>query len=138
VRNDGLIRLTWVALHDLVLVHLISGLDEDTGQHADEDNVATVITGYTEWITMDNPAVTLGWDWQMLAAASQVALRRVGEPRSNLMVVNSAGKDLGHEKSSVLLETMIDEFAWQDTTLSWINDRYRAHEPREPDDRACA
>jgi hypothetical protein len=128
VQNDGLIRLSHGALHKLMLVHLISGLDEDTRAHRHRDTVATVITGYTEWITMDNPAVTLGWDWQMLAAASRVALRRVGEPRSNLMVVSSAGTDLGHEKSSVLLETMIDEFAWQDQTLSWINDRYRAHE----------
>jgi hypothetical protein len=123
VPNDGLIRLLPDALDSLDLVHLISGLDEDAPASASAA-VATTISGYTEWITHSAPAVTLGWDWQMLGASSRVLLRRVGEPRSNLMIVDDEGDDLGHERSSAVLEQWIDIFRWQDSALSCLDQRY--------------
>lgn len=136
MNNDGQIRLSFNALQQLDLVHLISGLDEDGPPQPGMAAMQTVITGYTEWVTHAAPRVTLGWDWQMLAAASQVALQRVGEPRSNLMLQNDAGTDLGHEKSSLLLETFIDAFDWQTEALSCVNTRYTADTP-PPDRQSC-
>jgi hypothetical protein len=137
MNNDGQIRLTYDGLQDLDLVHLISGLDEDGPPLSNEGAVQTAITGYTEWVTHSPPRVTLGWDWQMLAAPNQVELLRVGEPRSNLMLQNGAGGDMGHEKSSMLLETFIDAFDWQSETLSSVSTRYAADADATQNSAAC-
>lgn len=120
MKNDGLIRLTHEALRALDLRHLISGLDEDAPPQASEGAVLTHITGYTEWVTLDPPCVTLGWDWIMHSTAD-AALQRVGEPRSNLMLKTGAGYDLGHAASSTLLENFIDDgMWWQAEALAYL------------------
>ncbi|GAB3353593.1 DUF4902 domain-containing protein [Lysobacter tyrosinilyticus] len=37
---------------------------------------------------------------------------REGEPRSNVMLLDSHGRDLGAEKTSLLLEAAVDSFQW--------------------------
>ena len=130
--DDGLIRMSFSDLQKIRLLHLISGLDEDTPADTACCAVPTLITGYTEWVTEGRAAVTLGWDWKMLAASRKVALLRVGEPRSNVMLLDAAQHDLGHVKTSTLLEAFIDGFGWQDSALEHLNTRYAAHIPDAP------
>jgi hypothetical protein len=110
-------------LPNLRLVHLISGMDEDGDDDPRDGAVSTAITGYTEWIAKDS--ITIGWDWQMQAAGKGVALTRVSEPSSNVMLQNAAGDDLGQGSTAVVLETYIDDFNWQTDALQHITTRYR-------------
>lgn len=120
--NDGTVRLTFHALRDSQVVHLISGLDEDCPPGGG-DAVLSAITGYTEWVSQEQPALTLGWDWQM-QAASRVGLRRISAPRSNVRLLNAAGAELGHEQADTLLQDFIDGIDWQAEALLYIVARY--------------
>lgn len=110
--NDGYIRMTLLQLQGIPLQHLLSGLDEDC---------SATIAGYTEWLSEGQPAITLGWDWCMVGHAK---LQRVDEPRSNLMLVDEAGCDLGYDATLVLLGKFVDGMEWQKTTLSALEERY--------------
>ncbi len=120
--NDGTVCLTLLALRGSQVVHLISGLDEDCPPGGG-DTALDAITGYTEWVSHSEPALTLGWDWQM-QAASRVGLRRISEPRSNVRLLNAAGAELGHAQSCTLLQDFIDGIDWQTQALLYIVARY--------------
>jgi len=122
--NTGYVYLTFAQLQAIPLSHLISGMDEDGDIHMTDAAVATAITGYTEWVASGKPAVTIGWDWQMLREGATLRLRRVSDPASNIMLRNAAGIDLGHGKSAALLGVLVDSFDWQTATLGYLNDRY--------------
>lgn len=136
---DGQIRMSIEDVNKLELIHLISGLDDDGPAMPASSAMLTTITGYTEWVTEGTPVVTLGWDWQMLAQ-QQVKLCRVGSPRSNLMLQDALLRDLGHEKSELLLEVFIDGFDWQAKALKYIECCYAvdlrpdtSHSAQSPD-----
>lgn len=122
--SDGYIRLSVAELQDLHLVHCISGMDEDCAAGGPAGAVETAITGYTEWNTDDAHPVSLGWDWQMHAQSEAIGLARVGPPSSNLMLQDAEHRDLGPQRTKLLLENFIDATRWQPVTLDYINKRY--------------
>ncbi len=117
ISRDGYIRIPCFRLETILLVHLISGLDEAGGNR---DSTATLITGYTEWISCTRPFITIGWDWQMTAPFS---LARTGIPRSNLML-ETEKLDLGPSGTSDFIENFIDAMEWKKTVLDNISRRY--------------
>lgn len=110
------------SLSALHLEHLISGLDEQGEPYRGESAVATCITGYTEWTGRDR--ISIGWDWEMLAADAVVTLRRTSGPASNVVLYDAAGGELTPAIVAVVLETYIDDFQWQLITLRHIIRRY--------------
>lgn len=118
--DNSYIYLTVEELRAGALVHLMSGVDEETDVPAGNGAVATAITGYTEWIGTGQPVLTLGWDWQMRACGDVVRLQRIGPPSSNLMLQSPARHDLGHALTVQLLNAYVDEFDWQAATLGHI------------------
>ena len=100
VSDDGYIRLTHAELEQELLIHLVSGLDEDT------DNIegVTTMTGYTEWVSASTPTISMGWDWQ-LGATEQ--LIRISDIRSNVMLQNIHSIDCDMPKNNALLEHFI-------------------------------
>lgn len=137
--ENGYVRLTYAQFQALCLEHLISGVDEDGPEDAQHGATPTAITGYTEWISSEQPMLTIGWDWQMLPHDRGVLLRRESEPRSNVMLQTPACEDLGVEKTNVLLETIVDSFDWQTEALAHINHRYQGApaDPGPDGSRAC-
>lgn len=124
--DTAYVYLTLAELHAGLLVHLISGMDEDAAPSLAAGASATAITGYTEWISEGGPVVTIGWDWEMRVAADRVRLQRVSLPSSNVMLQSPARRDLGHATTVQLLKDYVDTFAWQDATLVHITGRYPA------------
>jgi hypothetical protein len=124
--DTGYIRLSFAELQDVLIVHLISGVDEDVPAQTSDGAIATAITGYTEWISEGGHVITIGWDWQMQLEHEHVQLRRIGAPSSNVMLQTAARGDLGPVKTAILLETFIDGINWQSETLEFINVRYNA------------
>lgn len=126
VSADGYLRLTFQQLPGIPLVHLISGLDEYADPLGPQAAVVTDITGYTEWVGGGDPAISIGWDWQLPAGNSHPVLIRLSPPRSNLMLIDNISRaDLGQDKTTRLLEEYVDGLAWQQTVLSHLNLRYR-------------
>lgn len=119
--EDGYVRLTLEALCNLPLFHLLSGLDEDNPPSFSEGAILTVISGYTEWISITTPAITLGWDWQLTASRGRPSYVRISDPRSNIMLLDAQQFDLGPRKTARLLEETIDRLPWQDAIIRTIN-----------------
>jgi hypothetical protein len=119
--EDGYVRLTFEALCNLPLFHLLSGLDEDDPASSSEGAILTMISGYTEWISATTPVITLGWDWQLAASQGRPCCVRVSEPRSNVMLLDAQQRDLGSARTARLLETVIDRLPWQNKIISYIS-----------------
>lgn len=126
ISTDGYIRLSLAQIQAIELSHLITGLDEDAPTQHCTGAIHTAITGYTEWISAGSPALTLGWDWQMEAGQDLLCLKRVGAPRSNIMLLDGERRDLGHEASGRLLAALVDALVWQDHALHHIRHRYQS------------
>lgn len=123
ISPDGYIRLPLELMRSISLTHLISGLDQDNPATANDAAVPTTISGYTEWVSEGSAPLTIGWDWQLNVDANGIRMERISEPRSNIMLIDAERADVGFAATSALLETVIDAFAWQDTTLQYIKDR---------------
>jgi hypothetical protein len=124
VSKDGYVRCTYAALQSAGLTHRICGLDEDPPRARSGGVFSTEITGYTEWVDSVRSIVTLGWDWQMNAVDGAVTLRRIGEPRSNVMFVDINGADIGPAKNLASLAALVDAFDWQSEVRRSIDARY--------------
>lgn len=122
--DDSYIRLTLETLLTIPLVHLLSGLDDDEPVPPREGASLAHICGYTEWVSTTMPAITLGWDWGLDVSPGQVLYVRLCSPRSNIMLVDAARRDLGPTRTSILLETAIDALAWQAEIHKHITVRY--------------
>lgn len=118
------VRMTFAAMQRRQLRHLVSALDDDLAVAAGDGATASAITGYTEWVGEGEPVLTMGWDWEMRAGEAGVALRRVGDPRSNLCVVMRAGAADDLDDSDTLLKILIDRSNWQEETLRYLQHRY--------------
>lgn len=121
VSEDGRIRLSFAELISIRFTHLISGLDEGCAEAASGDVSPTTICGYTEWISDCDPRLSIGWDWLI---HGRNLLRRISEPRSNLMLQTNL-MDVGHVQLPALLGEFVDTLKWQSIVLSHITSRYR-------------
>lgn len=125
ISPDGYIRLTFEEFRKISLVHLISGIDEDTPVLLQKGATFADITGYTEWVSDTTPTISIGWDWIIQPLqAKNIYYKRASEPRSNLMLVDAQQRDLGPTKNTTLIEIVVDEIAWQNVTQSYISTRY--------------
>lgn len=121
---DGYIRLSFAELQTVHLIHLISGLDEDSPAELSGGAILLAITGYTEWVSNTLPALSIGWDWQMDVVRDHVRLRRISEPRSNILLQDASRLDVGTDKTVALLEAFVDALNWQDGAQKHIDTRY--------------
>ena len=124
VSRDGYVRCTYTRLQLTGLDHTISGLDEDRERGVPDTVLSTAITGYTEWVDSRSSLITVGWDWQMNAVNQLVVLSRSGEPRSNLMLVDASGTDIGLALTAKLIGELIDGLPWQLVVRRSIAARY--------------
>jgi hypothetical protein len=124
--DDGYLRLSQTQMRSIPLIHLISGLDADpTGAGPGAVGATRAeIAGYTEWISLTIPALSLGWDWILESADREFRYLRGGEPRSNIMLLDHHGRDLGFMSTAVALALLVDEFNWQDTVATYVRTRY--------------
>lgn len=123
VSDDGYIRLSASSIHALAYIHLLSGLDEGD-EYFEEGAVSSEISGYTEWVSQTVPVITLGWDWFLDYRGGAQNLLRLGNPSSNVMVVDCNERDLGYGATMHLLCSLVDSMAWQSAVTDFIRQRY--------------
>jgi len=124
--KDGYVRLTLAALQNTPFEHLLSGLDEEHVGTRGPQVDACGISGYTEWISSTAPIITIGWDWRLEVSQGRPCYVREGQPRSNLMFLDSQRRDLGFVRTAALLEVAVDAIGWQQATEQAISARYAA------------
>lgn len=113
ISSQGLIRLTYEALSAMPLNHLVSGVDTDGC--ADACGRPTELTGFTEWVTPTDPAITIGWDWKIEYKDGESRYERLGQPRTNVMLVNGQGQDHGWDRNLDHLSQFLDTVPWPTT-----------------------
>lgn len=130
--SDGYLRLTLPAFRTMALMHVMSELELE-GKHASAGpagaSLASII-GYTEWASRSRPAMSLGWDWRLDTSTGRPRYERIGEVRSNIMLLDSQERDLGGVATETLLCIAVDSLAWQQTVGHYITDRYACHPSR--------
>jgi Domain of unknown function (DUF4902) len=123
--TDGLLRLRQQDLGSLTLIHLISGIDEDAVDQADTRcGAGTTLCGYTEWISTQEPNLTLGWDWHLDAHPAAPRVVRQGLPRTNVLVVSGEQNPLPWDESLEVLASFIDTFDWNTPAFDAVCKRY--------------
>lgn len=113
ISDDGYIRLTHKSFMELRFIHFHSGADEDCRLVELVGLKPSSITGYTEWISETQPVVTVGWDWNITALNGRVEFSTIDHPRSNLMVTDDCGNDLGDLATEEFLQSWIEALDWQ-------------------------
>ncbi|MBC7750652.1 MAG: DUF4902 domain-containing protein [Candidatus Saccharibacteria bacterium] len=106
--DDGFIRMDFKHLMETSLSHLIS-VNEETRFTAPY----THIFGFTEWVSVITPVISVGWDWKLSHDDQFIKIVRVGQPRSNLMFTDYMQCDIGLNNTEELIIQKIDMIAWE-------------------------
>lgn len=122
--SDGLIRLTLDQLLSTPLEHLVSGVDLDQHSPTAACGRLTSLSGYTEWISANDPAISIGWDWRLLTSANGPRWIRVGLPRSNLLLMQDTGCETSWHSNLEILGTVVDALAWREVMPNAVAIRY--------------
>lgn len=118
---DGYIRLPLAGLTTLPFVHLFSETDAHFLEELQSQTVPARSAGFSEWKSDTTPAVSLGWGWFVHSDSDRLML--APEPvRSNVMLVDTFGYDLGPMKTSDLFSSWLEIFNWQDSVSLALRD----------------
>lgn len=118
---DGYIRLPLASLHSLSFEHLFSESDADFLQELKAQTIPARSAGFSEWKSNTSPAISLGWGWFIDHRSDRMLLAPDGV-RSNVMLIDAYGYDLGPMKTSSLLCTWLSAFEWQGTVSMALRD----------------
>jgi hypothetical protein len=109
---DGYIRLPLASLKTLRFVHLFSESDEDFLEELKTQAIPARLAGFSEWKSDTSPAISIGWGW-FIHSQSQGMMLAPDGVRSNVMLIDAQGYDLGPMKTSNLFRTWLAAFEWQ-------------------------
>ncbi|HSI50342.1 MAG TPA: DUF4902 domain-containing protein [Ideonella sp.] len=101
--SDSYVRLHEEALFAVALIHLHSACETSAQFHT--------FAGYAEWASESEPRVSIGWDWRWRAGndAPEVVPYSL---RSNVMLVDERGIDLGLSRTLDAVRQRIDTLPW--------------------------
>ncbi|MBN3740552.1 MULTISPECIES: DUF4902 domain-containing protein [Burkholderia] len=128
---DGYVRLSKDALAVLALDHVSSGLDASLLAELRDSAIDARLAGYTEWhraASAGAPYVTVGWDWYLERATGTFVIAG-GDVRSNVMVVDATGADIGMVRTAAALAARLAGMDWPAAVASAVlgrNDAYHA------------
>ncbi|TDN66112.1 uncharacterized protein DUF4902 [Halothiobacillus neapolitanus] len=113
---------------ELPLSHFISGLDEDPACCSANLPDESTISGYTEWLSVCVPIITVGWDWRLIVLSGRPRYVRDSLPRSNVMIIDAeTGLDFGDTITTEIIAHRLDRSHWEEDVLAHIVDRYAGH-----------
>jgi len=118
VMFDAHVRLRLDELKRIEPWHLHSGADVDPfGTGPPDPGVA--LDGYTEWAADATRTLSMGWDWTFDPETRQLTgLWRT--LRTNIMVVDDAGVDLGRERTQQCIADLMGSRNWEATTAEAV------------------
>jgi Domain of unknown function (DUF4902) len=112
ISRDGYIRIAFSDLTSLPFLHLCSEHDPDFCEELQAKAIPSRIAGFSECRSDTTPAISLGWGWYVHDAANCLML--APEPvRSNVMLIDKYGYDLGNVATAGVLSAWFALFDWQ-------------------------
>jgi hypothetical protein len=120
VSHDGYIRMSLKHLSELPFVHLASDIDPAILEELQMQTVPARAAGYSEWVSDTTPAISLGWSWFVHSQSRQL-LPAPEAVRSNVMLVDVRGYDLGQTATSLLFGTWLATHDWQHEVCNAID-----------------
>jgi|SRR5947207_2330294 len=108
---DGYIRTSLTVLASRDFKHVMSARDEDVLTELLECCVPVSLAGWTEWVSTTEPVVSLSWDW--CVEPNSQRLLRIEDVRSNLMLVDRRGYDVGMSRTARIVGMWLAVFDWQ-------------------------
>lgn len=116
ISTDGFIRMNENQLMSYPLQHIISIVES-----TQIEDSKILYYGFTEWATLKTPALSTGWDWEFIEYNGTTTVKRVGLPRSNIMIVDISGIDIGFDTNETFLKKKIDTLFWEPFICAQIN-----------------
>ncbi len=116
---DGYIRLPLADFMALSFLHLYSESDTDFLQELRAKAIPACSAGFTEWKSESNPSISVGWAW-FVRNQTDAILLAPDCVRSNLMLRDAHGYDLGPQKTAELLLVWLNIFNWEDTVRASV------------------
>jgi len=116
--GDGYLRATIGELHRWSLTHFLTAFDS----LAAPSDAAFVVSGVTEWICQvpsKNMIASLGWDWYLPGLQGVPACSNC-DIRTNVMLVNCEGQDLGQHLTSENLAEWLKRTGWEHAVQEYI------------------
>jgi hypothetical protein len=114
ISPDGYIRLSLASLCTAPLLHLFSTVDHHFLEELQEQTVPARSAGFCEWKSATAPEISMGWGWFIHDELERLFLAP-DAVRSNVMLIDALGYDLGAAKTSNLFCTWLNIFEWQET-----------------------
>jgi hypothetical protein len=112
VSPDGYIRLPFNHFSEMEFVHLTSDFDPDFLVELNIQAVPAITAGFSEWVSTTQPAISLGWGW-FVHNRSRRLLVAPDVIRSNVMLIDVRGYDLGAAVTSSIFNTWLSIHDWQ-------------------------
>jgi hypothetical protein len=117
-RPDFYVRQNVQQLFGLKLELLHAQLDEYSDP-IELDDIAGECLGYAEWVGGGTPVVSIGWDW---VSAPEGSIRLLADSlRTNLMLVDEQGQDLGAEVTAAWILRRVSDMPWQQRVLAFLS-----------------
>ncbi|HIC7209618.1 DUF4902 domain-containing protein [Burkholderia stabilis] len=111
---DGYVRLSEGALAALAIDHVASGLDASLLAELRDNAIDARLAGYTEWQRTARAGVayvTVGWDWYLERATGTFVIAG-SDVRSNVMIVDATGTDIGMFRTAAALAARLASIDW--------------------------
>ena len=121
VSPDGYIRLRLASLDALSFIHLYSESDSGFLKELPSQTVRVRCAGFSEWVSDSNPTISIGWGWFIHNDSERMLLAPDGV-RSNVMLIDMHGYDLGPQKTASLFGTWLNAFEWQPAVNMALNE----------------
>lgn len=111
----GQVQTSMRELLDLHLEHLFSAADLDDTDLLPQQRCGTLtaLKGYTEWRGQAPLPISIGWDWRVLTQGPCVHWLREEWPRTNIQLMDEAGRALKWDDNLRVLATWVDAHPWQ-------------------------
>ena len=62
---------------------------------------------------MTVPVISVGWDWKISHDDRLIKVVRIGQPRSNVMLLDDMQCDIGIDNTESLMNQKVDTIAWE-------------------------
>ncbi len=98
-------------------------LTEPNTELANHSNL-TDIQGYSEWVSVTQPVISISWDWQIHYRQGEKDYSMLGQPFSNLLLQDPHQQDLSYTENLSVLATWLDTLNWKKKLFHYIQLKY--------------
>lgn len=112
VLESGQVQVTVNEILSVQFVPFAFGVDSEGCDPTKACGRSTAISGFAEWIGQSSFPISIGWDWHLEIRGEGVHLCRTDQPRTNVRLTDSEGRQLEWEQNLQVLGTIVDALPW--------------------------